>query len=69
MIIAICRAEKTFVKVNDEVHRVQAWGVTDKPKGYLMANVVPLVYNSGRLVDANELGTLEDVEEESVEGQ
>lgn len=72
MIIAICRAEGTCVKVAGEVHPVPCWGVTDKPKGEPPANVVPLVYNGGRLVDANELGTVEALvefeEEEPGEG-
>jgi hypothetical protein len=71
MVIAICRADKTFVKVNDEVHRVQCWGVVDRVGGSPPSNVVPLVYNDGRLVDANDLGTIEPSveEEESGEGQ
>lgn len=63
MIIALVRAEKTFIKIDDTVHRVQCWGATDKPCGNPPANVVPLVYNDGRLVDANDLGDIEPFEE------
>jgi len=70
MIISICRADRTFVKIDGRIFRVFCWGVTDRPEGKPPGNVVPLVYKDGRLIDANNLGTIDPpFEEEPGEGQ